>query len=112
MTEKDILLVISTAPDPATAERLARELIGKSLAACANIVPAVRSIYLWKGEVESEQEVLMLLKTTTDRLPELRETLVAAHPYELPEVIALPVTDGHHPYLQWVAAMSSPPLNP
>ena len=112
MTEKDILLVISTAPDPATAERLARELIGKSLAACANIVPAVRSIYLWKGEVESEQEVLMLLKTTTDRLRELRETLVAAHPYELPEVIALPVTDGHHPYLQWVAAMSSRPLNP
>ena len=112
MTEKDILLVISTAPDAVTAERIARELVTKSLAACANIVPAIRSIYLWKEAVESEGEALMLIKTTTDRFPELLEALLAAHPYELPEVIALPVTDGHHPYLQWVAAMSSAPLKP
>jgi len=102
MIEKEIFVLLSTCPDAPTAERIARELIGASLVACVNVVPGLRSIYRWNGAVQADEEVLMILKTPVDRLPEVRDRLVALHPYDVPEVIALPVTDGHHPYLQWV----------
>jgi periplasmic divalent cation tolerance protein len=102
MIEKDIFVLLSTCPDGATAERIARELVGASLIACVNIVPGLRSIYRWNGAVQMDEEVLMILKTPADRLSAARERLVALHPYDVPEVVALPVVDGHHPYLQWV----------
>ena len=109
MIEKDIFVLLSTCPDAATAERMARELVAASLVACVNIVPGVRSIYLWNGAVQADEEVLMILKTTAGRLAAVRERLVALHPYDLPEIVALPVVDGHHPYLQWVVDSTRTP---
>lgn len=92
-----------TAPDPEVAERLATELVEARLAACANLVPGVTSIYWWEGAVERAQEVLLVLKTTGERLPELVKRAAELHPYDVPEVLALPVEVGHGPYLRWVA---------
>jgi periplasmic divalent cation tolerance protein len=103
MIEKDIFVLLSTCPDAATAERIARELVGASLVACVNILPGLRSIYRWNEAVQVDEEVLMIMKTGAERVSEACERLVALHPYDVPEVIALPVVDGHHPYLQWVA---------
>ena len=96
------VLVLVTAPNIKTARKLAGACCGNRLAACVNIVPGLRSIYRWSGAVKADDEVLMILKTPADRLSAARERLVALHPYDVPEVVALPVADGHHPYLQWV----------
>jgi periplasmic divalent cation tolerance protein len=98
------MLAFSTAPDTATAERIARALVEEGLAACVNRVPGLRSTYVWDGSVHDDEEVLMIAKTTAARFPALRERLVALHPYELPEVVAVRLADGHSPYLQWVAS--------
>jgi len=103
MKDKEILVLLSTCPDLAAAERIARDLIEASLVARVNVLPGVRSIYRWNGAVRADEEVPMILKTTADRLLAVRERLVARHPTDLPEIVALPVADGHHPYLQWVA---------
>lgn len=94
--------VLMTAPDPEEAERLATALVEARLAACANLVPGVTSIYRWQGAVERAEEVLLVLKTTGERLPELVERAVEMHPYEVPEVLALPVEAGHADYVRWV----------
>jgi periplasmic divalent cation tolerance protein len=104
MIEQQIMMVFSTAPDAGTAERIARALVEEGLAACVNRIPGLRSTYLWGGAIHDEEEILMIAKTTAARLPALRERLVALHPYELPEVVAVQLVDGHHPYLRWVAA--------
>lgn len=109
MINKEILVLLSTCPDVATAEHIARELVATSLVACVNVVPGVRSIYRWNGAVQADEEVLMILKTTVERLPDVRERLLALHPYDLPEIVALSVADGHHPYLQWVADSTRTP---
>jgi periplasmic divalent cation tolerance protein len=96
-------VILSTCPDTAAAERLARTLVEESLAACVNVVPGLRSIYRWNGAVQADEEVLMIVKTTAARLEAARVRLVALHPYEVPEAIALPIADGHHAYLEWVA---------
>ncbi len=96
------LVVLCTAPDSATAERLARRVVESRLAACVNVVTGVVSIYRWKGEVHTDEERLLVIKTHAERWEALRETLVREHPYELPEVLALPVLAGHPPYLQWL----------
>lgn len=100
--------VLMTAPDPEVAERLAEELVKARLAACANLVPGVTSVYRWKGAVERASEVLMVLKTTENRLPALVERAAGLHPYDVPEVLALPVDEGYGPYLRWVAEETSP----
>lgn len=109
MNEKDFFVVLSTCPDPATADRLARALVGESLAACVNILPGVRSIYRWNDAVQSDEEVLMIIKTTGACLAAARERLLALHPYELPEVVALPIADGHDAYLRWVSTSTRTP---
>jgi periplasmic divalent cation tolerance protein len=109
MKNNDVFVVLSTCPDAGTAERLARALVEESLAACVNIVPGLRSIYRWNDAVQADEEVLMIIKTTAERLAAARGRLVALHPYEVPEVVALPVADGHHPYLAWVAASTRTP---
>ena len=96
------VLVLSTVGRAEDAERIARELVERRLAACVNVVPGVTSVYRWKGKVEREEERLLLIKTTGERLPALRETLVALHPYELPEAIAVGIEGGHQPYLDWL----------
>jgi periplasmic divalent cation tolerance protein len=98
-----VVVVFSTFPTPEKAAEVARLLVGEQLAACVNLVGPVRSIYRWKGELSDDQETLALIKTTTDRFDVLKARLIALHPYELPEVIMLPVDDGHAPYLAWIA---------
>jgi len=103
------LLVITNLPDRAVAERLADALIAKHLAACVNLLAPCRSVYRWKGEVQHDEEHPMLIKTTYERYPELEAEIRALHPYELPEIIAVPIERGLPGYLVWVAEETSPP---
>lgn len=100
MSERQV--AFSTVGSAEDAERVARALVERRLAACVNVVPGVVSIYRWKGAVEREEEHLLVIKTRAERLPALREALVALHPYEVPELVALDVADGHPPYLAWL----------
>src|SRR5512140_1550226 len=99
-----VVVVFSTFPSEAKAAEVGRALVDEHLAACVNLVPRIRSIYRWKGEVCDEVETLAIVKTTEDRLEALRARLVALHPYEVPEMIAVPVVAGHPAYLAWVEA--------
>lgn len=99
----EVLLVLSTFPDVATARRVGRELVEQRCAACANILPQVESIYWWEKKVESANETLVLFKTTADRYAALETTLRQLHPYEVPEIIAMKVEQGSPDYLRWVS---------
>jgi periplasmic divalent cation tolerance protein len=103
----DLRVVLMTAPDAACAERIARALVGERLAACVNLVPGMRSIYRWEGAVQEEAEVLLVAKTRADRVVELEARVRALHPYDVPEVIALPVDAGSAAYLRWVREESA-----
>jgi periplasmic divalent cation tolerance protein len=98
----EVLLVLSTFPDVATARRIGRELVEERCAACANILPAIESIYWWKKKVESGSETLVLFKTSAARYAALETTLKELHPYEVPEIIAFSVAQGLPDYLRWV----------
>ena len=98
----DVVLVLSTVSTAADADRIAGRLVEQRLAACVNVVPGVMSVYRWKGAVQRDTERLLVIKTTAGRLEDLRRELVGLHPYELPEVIVLPVGGGHLPYLDWI----------
>ena len=98
----DRVVVLSTVATPEDAERIARALVERGLAACVNVVPGVTSFYRWKGKLEKDEERLLVIKTRTERLPALQEALVSLHPYEVPEAIALPIEGGHEPYLRWL----------
>lgn len=100
----DVLLVLVTAPTAEVAAGLARALVEARLAACGNVVPGLRSIYRWEGAVQDEPEALLLLKTTRDRFEALRDEVLRRHPYQVPEVVALPVEAGSAAYLDWVRA--------
>ena len=99
--------MLVTAPDPDTAARIGRALVEEGLIACANVVPGIRSIYRWEGRVADDAEVLIVLKTRADRCAAVAARVKALHPYELPEVVALPVVGGSVAYLDWVAEQSS-----
>jgi|SRR5689334_24133869 len=98
------LLVLTNLPDRAAAERLADMLIEKRLAACVNILAPCRPVYRWKDGVQHDEEHPMLIKTTRERYAALESALRAGHPYELPEIIAVPIEAGLPEYLAWVAA--------
>ena len=102
MTE-ETLLACSTFPEIETARRIARQLVTESLAACANIFPAVESIYRWQDKVENAQETLVFFKTTAARYAAFQDRLKSLHPYEVPEIICLRIADGLPEYLRWVA---------
>ena len=97
-----VLIVYCTCPDAASAEALALALVSERLAACVNQLPGVRSTYRWQGKVETSAEIMLLIKTTADRLDALAARVQALHPYELPEVVAVEAHGGLHPYLAWV----------
>ncbi len=103
-SDASIHVALSTAPDAETATRIARALVDEQLAACVNLVPGVRSIYRWAGAVQEDAEVLLVAKTRADRVERLAERLRELHPYDLPELVALPVSGGLPAYLEWVAA--------
>ena len=96
------LLVLSTVATAEDAERIARGLVERRLAACVNVVPGVLSTYRWNGAVERAGELLLLIKTRAETFDALREALLVLHPYEVPELIALPIGKGHAPYLKWL----------
>ncbi|HTW37300.1 MAG TPA: divalent-cation tolerance protein CutA [Steroidobacteraceae bacterium] len=98
----DGLVVLCTSPDETTAQRIAQELVTARLAACVNRVGPVRSTYLWKGELKDEPEVLLVIKTLRARYEALEMRLRALHPYDVPEIIALPITAGSKRYLAWM----------
>jgi periplasmic divalent cation tolerance protein len=97
-----VLLAISTFPDAKTANRVAHALIAEKFAACANIIPAVHSIYRWKDKIETAGEVMVFFKTTPDRQAAFQEKLRSLHPYEVPEIIFVSVATGLSDYLRWV----------
>lgn len=102
------LLVLTNLPDRAAAERLADTLIEKRVAACVNILAPCRSVYRWQGATQRDEEHPMLVKTTAERYPALEAAIRAGHPYELPEIIAVPVEHGLPAYLAWVDAETKP----
>jgi len=97
------LIVITNCPDEETANHIALAVVEARLAACVNILPRVQSIYRWQGAVESAVEVPLLIKTTTAAYPALEAAIRERHPYEVPEIIALPISAGLPAYLNWVA---------
>ena len=99
----DALVVLVTAPSVEVAVAIARAAVEERLAACGNILPGVRSIYRWDGKLQDEAEVLLVLKTRRSRFAALRDRVLALHPHETPEVIALPVEAGSDAYLDWIA---------
>ena len=104
----DARVVLMTAPDRATAESLAERVVKERLAACASLVPGLTSFFWWEGRIQRADEVLLLLKTQADRVPALIARAAELHPYDVPEVLALPVDAGFAPYLGWVQAESRP----
>ena len=100
MTDK--IVVLTTCAVESDAQRMARALVDGRLAACVNVVPGVRSFYHWKGEIESSEEFLLIVKTSRDLFPALRAEMEKLHPYEVPELLALPVVAGAENYLSWI----------
>jgi periplasmic divalent cation tolerance protein len=97
------LLIFTNLPDVASAEKLARVLVERRAAACVNVLPACRSIYRWQGAVEMAEEIPLLIKTTAANYPLIEEIVRAQHPYDVPELIATPITHGLPAYLDWLA---------
>ncbi|HEY6071454.1 MAG TPA: divalent-cation tolerance protein CutA [Chthoniobacterales bacterium] len=101
MAEK-ILLALSTFPDRETAQRISKQLVEGKFAACANILPAIESIYRWKDKIETGNEILVFFKVSEDRQSSFQDKLRSLHPYEVPEIIFVPVSSGLPEYLRWV----------
>lgn len=97
------LLILTNLPDVASAEKLARVLVERRAAACVNVLPACRSIYRWHGAVETAEEIPLLIKTSAANYPLIEEIVRAQHPYDVPELIATPITHGLPAYLDWLA---------
>ena len=95
-------VVLITCPDQSTARALADALVSERLAACVNLVPGVESVFWWEGRVDRTQEVLLIVKTTSRRLAALTKAVKQRHPYQVPEILALPVVSGYPPYLAWM----------
>jgi periplasmic divalent cation tolerance protein len=102
----DILLVLSTCPDAETAQRVSRAVVEGRLAACVSIVGPVTSVYRWHDAIETAGETLLIIKTAADRYAALESALRALHPYEVPEIVAVPVQQGLRDYLEWVRSCS------
>jgi len=98
----DRFVALCTVGSVEDAERIARALVERRVVACVNVVPGVTSFYRWKGEVARDGEWLLVMKTTAARFEALREAVVELHPYDVPEVVGLPIERGHRPYLEWI----------
>ncbi len=96
------ITVFCTVPDEKTAETIAYALIESRLAACCNIIPGLRSIYFWQGKVQDDAELLLVIKSKKEVFSSLKEKIKSLHPYEVPEILALPVDSGNSEYLKWL----------
>ena len=100
----DQIVVLMTAPNAEEATRIAEMLVERTLAACVQILPPITSIYIWKGEVQRESEILLVAKSTRAKFDDLEEAVRALHSYETPEIIALPIVAGSQSYLSWLSS--------
>ena len=103
MTEKvEHLLVLTTCSGTITAKQIAQDLVANDVAACVNIIPGLTSYFKWSHKVESDVELLLLIKTTSEHFPAVQKRIKSLHPYELPEIIAVSIKDGLEEYLRWI----------
>lgn len=100
--KQDIVTVMTTCPDEEVARQIAVSLISDGLAACVQRIPGVESTYVWKGELQEDHEVLLLIKTAKDSVPALADRVRALHPYEVPELLVIPAVPGNNEYAEWV----------
>ena len=100
--QSQVLVVLVTCPSPAAARRIARALISRRLAACVNVVPGLTSFFWWAGKLARARETLLIIKVPARAFQPLTRAILSLHPYEVPEIVALPVTAGHGAYLRWV----------
>jgi periplasmic divalent cation tolerance protein len=100
--KSEYIIVLITAPNEEDAAKIGRTLVEEKLAACANIIQSIRSIYRWQGRIEDEQETLVIAKTRNELFDRLKERVIALHPYSVPEIIALPIVAGSESYLNWI----------
>lgn len=100
-------LILCTCPDQATSEKIAKQLVEGRLAACVNILPRLTSVYTWQDRLETAEEHLLLIKSTKERYPAIEQAINNLHPYDLPEIIALPIARGLPDYLKWIDACVS-----
>lgn len=105
----EALLVLTNLPDAASARALAEHIVAERLAACVNILAPCRSVYRWQGKLEDAEEVPVLIKTSADRYAALEAAIRARHPYELPEIVAVPISRGLPAYLSWLTAETTSP---
>ncbi len=113
MTESSkFMVVLSTVPSPEVGKDIARDLVQRRLAACVNVIPGLVSIYEWEGSLEEDSEALLIIKTTGESVDSLTSVLMARHPYDVPEVIAIPISKGSSKYLDWVLSSTSPSPSP
>jgi periplasmic divalent cation tolerance protein len=108
----EALLVLTNLPDAESARTLAGHLVAARLAACVNILAPCRSVYRWQGNIEQAEEVPLLIKTSAERYPALQAAIRERHPYELPEIVAVPIERGLTGYLAWIAAETTPEPSP
>lgn len=102
MDDNNVILVLITVPDKETADLIASALVEKRLAACVNIVPGLTSVYRWEGKVNKDAELLLIVKTVQDSFESLKKTVKELHPHDLPEIIAVKISDGSKEYLEWI----------
>jgi len=95
-------IILSTIDTSAEAERIARDLVDNRLASCVNISPGLQSVYRWQGEIHSDKELLLIIKTSSDKTDMVIKRIVELHPYDLPEAVVLPIESGHAAYLDWI----------
>jgi len=105
--DSNTLIVLCTCPDQESAERIAHHLVEHRLAACVNISAQTRSVYRWQGEIETADEQMLFIKTSASSYDELEHAILKLHPYELPEVVAVPIERGQHNYLGWITQCTS-----
>ena len=107
-TETTVRAVLTTAPNAEVGGLIARTLIEERLAACVNVIPGVRSIYRWEGDIQDDPEVVLIIKTQADRCEALAARIKDLHPYDVPEVLVLPAVGGSAPYLAWIRTETNP----
>lgn len=105
----DKRLILVTVPNRDVAERITNALLSERLVACVSIVPGVESHYIWEGRTETSTELLLMMKTRIDLFDEVRDRVVSLHPYQVPEIVALPIDRGSLSYLQWIDDVVGPP---
>lgn len=103
MKSPEYIVILCTCPNQETAEQIASQLVSEKLAACVNLIPGITSIYQWESAVQKETECQLLIKTEHNQFAAIENHLKDNHPYDVPEILALPIVAGHEPYLDWIS---------